>query len=79
MSDPYEQARRVLEQEKGGIMDIKGVQGVAVGSASDYGGDDGPCLVVYLDKEADKGLIAKSLHGYPVFVVDTEGFSAFDD
>ena len=79
MRDPYKTASEVLERNKQNIMNISGVHGIGVGRGSDYGGEDKPCFVVYLDTNADQTVIPKEIENIPVHIEITSPFRALDE
>lgn len=79
MRDLNAQVAEALDKHRDEIMAIPGVHGMGVGRGADYGGDDSPCLVIYLDESADKTQIPERIEGFPVHIIKTEGFSAQTD
>jgi hypothetical protein len=79
MSDIYVQASLVLQKHRDKIMALPGVHGIGVGRSSDYGGEDTPCLVIYLDKTADGSQVPERIEGYPVYRIRSERFLAQSD
>ena len=59
-------------------MKISGVHGVGVGNGSDYGGESKPCIVVYLDTNAEPTKIPKEIENIPVYIEFTSPFRALD-
>ncbi|MCZ6690897.1 MAG: hypothetical protein O7H41_14995 [Planctomycetota bacterium] len=62
-------AKAVMERHTEKIMKIPGVQGMAVGSGSDYGGMNAPCVVIYVNSKCNAGDLPKELDGVQVHVL----------
>ena len=66
----------VLEGNRDKFMAIQGIHGIAIGKAVDHGGEDGPCIVIYIDDSADLNLIPIHIAEFPIYTSKTEGFTA---
>jgi hypothetical protein len=75
MSDPYARAAEVLRRHEAELLAVPGVHGAGVGRASDHGGEDVPCLVVFADPALPRAALPDALEGLAVHLVRTPGFS----
>ena len=62
-------AKAVMQRHMKKIMEIPGVQGMAVGSGSSYGGVSAPCIVIYAYRRCNTALLPEKLDGIEVHVV----------
>ena len=62
-------AKAVMQRHTEKIMMIPGVQGMAVGSGSSYGGVSAPCIVIHVNRECNTSLLPEKLDGIQVHVM----------
>ena len=76
MDNSYAKATEVLKRNQVRIMRIRGVNGIGIGRGSDYGTENKPCLVIYVEEGGDKRKIPKHIENIPVIITMSEGFTA---
>lgn len=69
MFNPFSKAARVLRKHRKNLLEIPGVRGLAVMRASEFGGEAGPCLVVYGDARVKRSAVPSELEGIRVYLM----------
>lgn len=69
MQNPFSKASRVLRRHRKRLLEIRGVRGLAVMRASQFGGDNIPCLVIYGDSTVKRKSVPEELEGITVYLV----------
>ena len=68
-SNAFKRASEVLERHRERLQEMTGVHGVAVRTAVDHGGDEGVCLVIYVDSTVDRRSLPSEIEGIPVYTI----------
>lgn len=69
MHNPFSKASRVLRKHRKKLLLIKGVRGLGVMRASQFGGENIPCLVVYGDSTLKRKSVPEEIEGISVYLV----------
>ena len=69
MRNAYTKASKVLMRNRKRLLKIQGVHGIAVGRSADHGGDEGVCLVVYVDSTLGKRALPAEIEGFPLYTI----------
>ena len=69
MFNPFSKASRVLRKHRKRPLQIPGVHGLAVMRATQFGGDNIPCLVVYGSPTTNRSAVPTELDGIPLYLI----------